>query len=154
MNSNENARGRVLTALVLANVLLLVAQYLLGMYVNLFVQFPDSLPQGNGWSWVFSNSSATVAHIALGTAIAFLSIVVLVVSIARRRALVITSSALGLLMVLFAWWSGSDFLSRGQRDVSSYTMAIGFVGAVVFYIWQIILLFRHGGTSKGQAGER
>jgi hypothetical protein len=149
MDSNENGRGRVLTALVLANVLLLVVQYALGMYVNLFVQFPDSLPQGNGWSWVFSNSSVTVAHIALGTTIALLSIVLLGLSIAHRRALITASSALGLLMVLFAWWSGSDFLSRGQRDVSSYTMAIGFVGAIVFYIWQIILLFRHRTASKG-----
>jgi hypothetical protein len=148
MDSNENGRGRVLTALVLANVLLLVVQYALGMYVNLFVQFPDSLPQGNGWSWVFSNSSVTVAHIALGTTIALLSIVLLGLSIAHRRALITASSALGLLMVLFAWWSGSDFLSRGQRDVSSYTMAIGFVGAIVFYIWQIILLFRHRTASK------
>ena len=149
MSSNENGIGRVLTALVLADALLLVVQYALGMYVNLFVQFPDSLPQGNGWSWVFSHSSATVAHVALGTAIALLSIVVLGLSIAHRRALVITTSALGLLMVLYAWWSGSDFLSRGQKNASSYTMAIGFVGAVVFYIWQIILLFRHTTAPKG-----
>ena len=154
MNSNENARGRVLTALVLANVLLLVAQYLLGMYVNLFVQFPDSLPQGNGWSWVFSNSSVTVAHVVLGPAIALLSIAVLGLSIAHRRALVITSSALGLLMVLFAWLSGSDFLSRGQQDSSSYTMAIGFVAAMVFYVCQFILLFRQKSASRKQAGER
>jgi len=142
MESNNVRKAKTLTALVLADLYCLVAQFLLGTYVNLYVQFPDSLPGGNAWAWTLAHSGITTLHIALGTAIIVLSGIVLVLSIVQRHGTAIVTSALGLLMVLFAWFSGDRFLENVQNNTFSYMMAVGFIGAVSFYIWQIYVLAR------------
>lgn len=143
MNSKHSGKGKVLRGILLFEVVCLVAQFILGMFANLFVQFPNSLPNGNAWSWAMSHSTVLYAHIVLGTAIVLLSLVLLGLSIAYRRAFVITLPILGLLMVILAWLSGDDFLARGQQNTSSFTMAIGFIGALVFYMGEYYALLRH-----------
>jgi hypothetical protein len=112
---------------------LLVAQYVLGMAVNLYVQFPSDLPGGNAWQWAFANSALIGAHIVVGTGILVLAVVALALSISARITVGRVAAVLGLVMILVAFFSGATFLSSGQQAVSSFLMALGFLGSLLAY---------------------
>ena len=112
---------------------LLVAQYMLGMAVNLYVQFPSDLPDGNAWQWAFANSALIGAHILVGTGLLFLAVVALVLSIPTRTTRGTVATAIGLVMILVAFFSGATFLSSGQQAVHSFLMALRFLGSLLAY---------------------
>lgn len=146
MESKNRSRDKVLFWLVLVDVVLLIIQYIVGMFVNLYVQFPDTLPGSNGWEWGLSHSSFLVVHVLVGSIIVLFSIVALGFAIAMRRTSVITLSSLGFLMVAFAWINGREFLDNVQQNLYSYLMAVGFIGAVAFYGW--LLRYLHNAARK------
>lgn len=118
----------------LAILALLVVQYALGMAVNLYVQFPSDLPDGNAWQWAFANSALIGAHIFVGTGVLVLSVVALALSISARTARGTVAAAIGLVLILVAFFSGARFLSSGQEAVSSLLMALGFLGSLLTYV--------------------
>jgi hypothetical protein len=114
-------------------IFVLVAEFILGTYAALFVEFPESLVNGNAWSWAMSRSFIVGAHAVLGTVLALGALEILALGFAIRNRRASIASVAGFLMVALAWLGGAAFLSDVSKDVYSFLMAIGFIGALVSY---------------------
>jgi hypothetical protein len=136
-------QDRTLARLGFVMVILLVGQYMLGMYTNLYVQIPDAV---DGWKWM-SNSLVLMGHVTLGTLVLVVSVAILVLGVrARSRAGVIASVA-GLLGIGASLMGGSAFMN-GQSDAMSFVMAAGLGLAMLAYAAG--LYARVSGTGAGQ----
>jgi len=124
-------RGITIQAVVLCGAL--VVQYALGMYVNLFVSFPDNFNEGQLWEFAWSQP-LLAAHIVLAILI-LVGAIVLCVRVWRAgvRAWV-WPSLIGLLGVLLAGTGGAQFIPS-QIDGYSYMMSLGFLIAFAAYCW-------------------
>lgn len=108
---------RVMIGITLA---LLLAQFLLGIYVNLFVPTPNGQP-------------LLIAHIVVGTLLLVVALITTIVAVVGRRAAAAVLSAVGLVLLLTAWIGGIRFLGGGH-NLDSYLMAAGFVLAASSYV--------------------
>jgi len=97
---------------------------------NLEVQLPRS---GDVWGWVFGNSPIIVLHIINGTLLIVVALVALILSIRARHPIGIIAAVAGLVLLIFAWLSGDQFLTT-QDNGLSLRMALGFIGAFVAYL--------------------
>jgi hypothetical protein len=122
---------------------MLIAQFLLGMAVNLFVKIPDQHPGANppeffsgvaqSVTWAILHGHVLLAiHSGFGLVIAIASVGTLVQAIANRRRGIVISAVLGFIGVLAAGFNGGSFLNYHQ-DFSSMLMSTGFAVAVVAY---------------------
>jgi len=138
MASMRQLRITFLFALVM-----LVAQFLLGMAVNLFVTIPDQHPGANppeyfsgvvqSVTWAILHGHILLAiHAAFGLVIVVAALGTLVQAIGNRRRGIVVSAVIGFIGVLAAGFNGGSFLSYNQ-DFSSMLMAAGFAMAVVSY---------------------
>ena len=130
---------------------LLAAQFLIGMLVNLFVQVPAVHPgtaapdyftgvaQGVVWA-LFNAQWELLIHVAMGLLLFILSILLLVLAIISRRGAWITVSVLGFIGIMAAGFNGASFMNYGH-DFSSLLMAIGFLLAAISYT--IGISFKH-----------
>ncbi|MDR3577043.1 MAG: hypothetical protein P4L50_24535 [Anaerolineaceae bacterium] len=119
--------------LTLATLCGLVLEFILGMYTSLFVQFPDSLVNGNGWVWAMKESPIITAHIFLGTLLVLLGVLAVIFGIASHSKPAILWSVIGLVTAVFAYLNGSVFLSNVAENNYSFFMALGFMGSMVSY---------------------
>lgn len=113
----------------------LVVQYALGMYVNLFVAFPESGTEGQLWEFAWSQP-ALAAHIILAFLILFGAIAFCIRAARRRNKALIWSSLVGLLAVFAAGASGATFVPS-QTDLYSYSMSLAFIIAFLSYGWSL-----------------
>jgi hypothetical protein len=125
-----NKKITVLRFLLLATLILLAIQYVLGIYVNAYV----SPPYGSGALFGF--------HYAVGVILAGLAVVILVVSGLTRSAAAITTSAAALIFIVVAGQSGRLFSFNGQNPVYSVVMALGFLVAFASYFSEELVLRR------------
>ena len=112
----------------------LLILFILGMIANLYVEIPESLAGGAAWKYVFSSAPIIAIHAVLGTLLLLVSIASLVLAFVNRRTSWIIASLFGLLFTGLAAYSGSDFVSSGQTNLSSLLMAFGFLGAIISYV--------------------
>jgi hypothetical protein len=135
---------RMQRAITLTILLLLAAQFLIGMLVNLFVKVPSVHPGTNateyfsgvvtGVLWVFGHGTLwLLLHAIVGLALLLCSLILLGLAIASRRRAWIISSIFGLLGIMAAGFNGASFLNYGH-DFSSLLMSIGFLLAVIPYM--------------------
>jgi hypothetical protein len=117
----------------LAILVLLVVEFVLGMYTALFVEFPDSLANGNAWAWSMSQSPVVLLHIIVGTLLFLAALVVLVLSFLLRSKAANVTGILGFVTIVVAYLSGSTFLSDISQNSYSFTMSLGFIAAAVVY---------------------
>ncbi len=112
--------------------LLLVAQYLIGMVVNLFVTIPAHHPGANagnyfagavnGVGWAIPDGPLWLAiHVGFGLALVVASLIVAATSSGNGRSAAITSG-LGSLAIIGAAFNGASFLAYAQ-NFSSMIMA-------------------------------
>jgi hypothetical protein len=122
---------------------MLVAQFLLGMAVNLFVTIPDQHPGANppeyfsgvvqSVTWAILHGHILLAvHSGFGFVIVLAALGTLVQAIGNRRRGIVVSAVFGFIGVLAAGFNGGSFLNYNQ-DFSSMLMAAGFALAVVSY---------------------
>lgn len=123
--------------------LLLLAQFLLGMVVNLLVQIPTHHPCARPGEY-FSGSAASIgwaiphgpgwlaAHVALGLALVLAGVAGAVFGIRRGGRVPITTAVLGFLAILGAAFNGASFLDY-NKNVSSMIMAGCFALALACY---------------------
>jgi hypothetical protein len=111
----------------------LVVQYLLGMYVNLFVAFPSSATEQQLWEFAWSQP-ALAAHIILAILILLGAIVLCTRAIFGKNRQWIVASSVGLIATLAAGASGVVFIPL-QSDVYSYVMSLMFLIAILSYAW-------------------
>lgn len=132
---------RVIDAILLV---LLGAQFLFGMLINLFVTVPPVHPGVNpsnyfvgvaqAVAWALFNAQwQLLIHVVLGLLLFLLSIVLLVLAIVSRRGAWITISILGLIGIMGAGFNGASFMNYGGLGISSLLMAVGFLLAAICY---------------------
>jgi heme A synthase len=117
----------------LLTLIALVLEFILGMYTALFVEFPESLINGNAWGWSMTQSPVLLSHIILGTLMLLMSLSAFSFSIRTKNRTAIVTAVIGLIMVGIAFLSGSAFLSDIKQDGYSFSMSLGFIGAMVAY---------------------
>jgi hypothetical protein len=120
MGPSAIRQSRTLQNLGFAMVVLLLIQYALGMYTNLFVEIPQDV---NGWQWM-SHSAIVVSHVIVGTLSAVAAVAILVLALRARRRAWVVSSVVGLAAICTSLITGSSFMV-GQSDTNSFLMAVG-----------------------------
>jgi hypothetical protein len=134
---------RWLRRLSVAMLVLLLAQFLLGMLLNFFFTAPDQHPGSNApeyfsgvaqvvW-WALGKDGLELAsHAGLGVILGLLSVALLVMGIRARRRVWMLTTVLGWIGVFAAGFNGASFLNYGH-DFSSLLMTIGFLLALISY---------------------
>ena len=128
-----------------ATLVLLVAQFLVGVSVNLYVTIPTHHPGAGSGAylsgalasvfWSFSSGlPLLIIHVVLGI-ILFLNGVELVLHAVRshRGAAPIWLAAVGLAAIIFAGFNGASFL-KYNLNISSMLMSVGFAVVVICYV--------------------
>jgi hypothetical protein len=131
--NQSNGRVNAFRITFLATLVLLIIEYVLGMIANLEVQFPDSLPGGNAWAWVFENSLVIQLHIYVGTLLVLVALAAVILSLVARHVAGIVAAVAGLVLIILAWLAGAQFLATQQNGIS-LTMALAFIGACAAYV--------------------
>jgi hypothetical protein len=122
---------------------MLIAQFMLGMAVNLFVKIPTDHPGSNppeyfsgvaqSVTWAILHGHILLAiHAGFGLVLVIAAVGTMVQAIQARRRGLIISSAFGFIGVLGAGFNGGSYLNY-HEDFSSMLMATGFAIAVVAY---------------------
>jgi hypothetical protein len=132
-------RRRTATTLVL-----LVAQFLVGVSVNLYVTIPIHHPGAgsgpylsgalNGVLWSFTSGlPLLIVHVVIGIVLLLSGVELVVHSVRARRRAAIWLAAAGLTAIIFAGFNGASFL-KYNLNISSMLMSVGFAMAVVCYV--------------------
>jgi hypothetical protein len=114
----------------LAIVIVLIVQFGVGIGVNLYVTLPAAGRPGHA-SW-FGNGPLLALHAALGMFLALAAIFVLVRAIMARAAVLIVTSAAGLVAIGLAFFFGASFTEKLTNGYS-LGMAIAFAVALACY---------------------
>lgn len=123
--------------------LLLAAEFLIGMVVNLYVQIPSAHPGAGaadyflgvvqGVVWALGHATwALVLHVTLGLLLGLASTFLIGLAVAARKRLWILLSLTGWIGVVGAGFNGASFLNYGH-DFSSLLMSVGFLLAAISY---------------------
>ena len=111
---------------------MLVVQFALGIYVNLYVTVP-SADHGHGFGQAIVNGPAGLTlHIALGLLLILAALGFLVQAILARRPALIAAAVLGLLAMIGAAASGSSFTGSGRDSASMAMAALAAVGLLCY----------------------
>jgi hypothetical protein len=137
----SQSRLRAFTTIIL---ILLAAQFLVGMLVNLFVQVPAVHPGSNapeyfsgvvqGVAWALLHAPLWLqVHSILGLLLFIASLILIGLAIAARLKAWIIISVIGLFGIMAGGFNGASFMNYGH-DFSSLLMSIGFLLAAIPYI--------------------
>jgi hypothetical protein len=123
----------------LAVLVLLVAEYALGMYVNLYAAVPGA-DHGGGLGGAIANGPASLTvHATLGLLLGLGALGVAVQAILIRRWVMVAASVVGLLAMIFASVAGAGFTSTGDTSASMAMAALTGV-ALLCYAANLYLL--------------
>ncbi|MEM3191100.1 MAG: SHOCT domain-containing protein [Candidatus Parvarchaeota archaeon] len=120
--------------LLMIQLFLLVVQYILGMWINLFASTINSSlpkpPMGFMTLAMFSVPEIMV-HMAIGILIGIFSLMIIASSLLRGSGFIAGLAVTNGILTILARMSGKFFLFSGmQNNAISFTMAIGFIGVV------------------------
>ena len=116
----------------LAVLVLVVAEYLIGMYVNLFVTIPRA-DHGHSVGSAIANGPAILAtHAVIGLLLGLAALGVLVQAIMARHAGVIAASAVGMFALAFASAAGAGFTGSGHPADSMAMSVLTGVGLLCY----------------------
>ena len=122
---------------------LLAVQFLLGMYVNLYVNLPPLTSSTRGFGGSMMGRFGTMfspgrpllmAHMMLGMLLVVTGIVALFVAASSGDRFAIGWSTTGLAALLVAGYGGISFFMFGHSNVDSYLMAVGFLVSFAAYL--------------------
>lgn len=116
---------------------LLCIQFLLGIWANFQVSFPDTTDIAKLWQFAV-HSPVIMAHMIFGTLLVLGGLVLVVRAYHTPGRVWKTGSGIGFGSVLLAWLSGEQFVSS-QQNVYSLAMALFFLVAIVAYFTTIYL---------------
>ena len=116
-------------------IIVLIVQYVLGMFTNLFEQFPDGNQIGQLWDFAWSQFPIA-AHIIIGSVLLIGSIVFVIRAVRQKNKFWIMASVIGCFGILIAGMSGAMFIPT-QNDSYSYLMSIFFLVAFLSYVFGI-----------------
>jgi hypothetical protein len=118
---------------------LVVVEYAIGMYVNLYASIPGA-DHGAGIGSAISNGPATLSvHAVLGLLLAIAALGVLVQAIMSRLWFVTASSVVGLVALAFASVTGTSLTSTGDTS-DSMAMSVMTGVALLCYALNIFIV--------------
>ena len=142
-------RHPILFTLLALDVGLVALQYILGMYVNLFVQIPFGAGLGGvmsmGW---MGGQPALISHMMVGWLLGLVTLVVAVVSLTTGDRRLMLATWTGLMSIAVAGTGGMYFLMSGGANRFSYLMALGALGALLSLTMAFILAWGNGPVQK------
>ena len=115
---------------------MLCVQYALGMYTNLFVQFPDIKDEETLWKFAWTQISLA-SHIILGFGLLAGSLAFLIAVLKRKMQELKAAAITGTLCIFGAGASGALFVDK-QNDLYSLLMALFFLGAFAAYAYSFL----------------
>ena len=132
----------------LAALVLVVTEYVIGMYVNLYSTVPVA-DHGHGLGAAIGNGPVLLSiHAVIGLLLGLGALGVLWQAIRSRRAAVIASSAVGLFALAMADVAGAGFTSTGDRSASmAMSVLTGF--ALLCYAANVYLVRPKGTGADG-----
>jgi hypothetical protein len=133
--------ARRITSASLGLVILLVIQYVLGLGNNLYGTAPTATKDITEFS-----SPLLAVHVINGTVLIVAAIWLVVVAVRARVRLAVTTSGIGLLSVLAAFYGGEEFIHKG--GASGYSMLMGVMMAVALLCY-VINVWALGGRADG-----
>ena len=144
MQKNRNSTAsRLAINLILLEFLLLVIQFIIGMWINLFAVFPSfgsSFFMYNMMRVMFSVPELMV-HMMTGFLIGLISIMIFMILAIGGDYRLSSLSAIGSVSILAAGIGGLEFVFSGfGNDVFSFIMSLGFIFTVVAYSLILYLL--------------
>lgn len=120
--------------------ILLVIQFIVGMYLNLYVTLPETHPGTRGsyapsipWALAGHAGVALAIHVTIWILLTIGSIALVIRGILSHRKAFIVGNSFGLVFILLTGSSGLSFVNRGGRNGDSLMMALGFILAIVSY---------------------
>lgn len=122
---------------------LLVAQFVIGMTLDVFIRIPEMHPgvsgayltrtiDGYGWAMTNGGGVGLTAHLVIATILVLGSVATLGFSIAARNKVWIIASSCGLIGVWLAFLNGLEFINT-NLDKHSFAMAMAFMIALISY---------------------
>ncbi len=113
---------------------LLIVQFLLGMFANLFVTFSTSTDP-NPLAVVFTGGSpALMLHVLIAVVLFILALQVLITASFTQRRQAIAIASAGFASIALAFFTGIAFVYTGyENDSLSYLMAVGFLFGLIIY---------------------
>ena len=133
----------------LAALIMLVAQYGLGIFLNLYVAIPASDAHASIVGEIATAPLSLTVHALLGLALIGTAILLVVRAIGVRDRLLAVLAAAGLLAIVGAFGAGEMFVRNGQSS-TSLAMAVLTGVALLCYIGTLVL----AATVERQATER
>lgn len=119
---------------------LLAAQFVIGMWMNLFALFPTTnvtFPMSGMMNVMFSVPELMV-HMMIGAVIGLLSLMIFVMSLMGGYHKSAMLSAIASFSIFLAGMSGLEFIFSGfQNNILSFAMSLGFIVAVISYVFLI-----------------
>jgi len=149
---------------VLAVLVLLLAQFAIGMAVNLYshiaADHPGAHPTNyfsgsvHSVGWAIGSGPATLAaHTALGLFLVIAAMIVVALAIGTRRRATTVAAVLGAGFIIGAGFNGASFLDF-NHDISSLIMSLLFALAALAYIAVLALEARCCRRLLGSAEQR
>ena len=122
--------------LVIIQFVLLVLQFIIGMFINLFAPMNISVTQNNYFMMgymmeVFIQVPALFPHMFIGFITGIISLIMVLLAILNGKTLVAILALLNGFLILTAGIAGIYFVLSGlSNNALSFLMSIGFIGAV------------------------
>ena len=123
----------------LAVLVLLVVEYAIGMYVNLYVTVPGADHGGGLGGAIASGPAALSLHATIGLLLGLGALGVAAQAVLIRRWPLVAASVVGLLAMVFASVAGAGFTSTGDTS-ASMAMAVLTGVALLCYAANLYLL--------------
>jgi hypothetical protein len=118
----------------LAALVLVVVEYAIGVYVNLYVTVPRA-DHGRGLTSAISNGPVMLSvHAVAGPLLGLAALGVLAQSVMARHWVVVTVSAMALLATAFASVAGTDFVSTADNSASLAMAALAGIAVLCYAV--------------------
>jgi hypothetical protein len=137
---------------------LLIIQFAIGMWVNLYAQVPAK-DRGSGIFGAVGRAltdgpASLGAHAGLGLLIVLVALALVVRSIVARHVPAIVASVIGFLAILGAAFNGARFVADGGPANASFAMALSTAVAMLCYAVSLLLLGFARSADQIQARDR
>ncbi|MEM0077896.1 MAG: hypothetical protein QXG55_06120 [Thermoplasmata archaeon] len=123
----------LIKVLIIIQFLILIIQFILGMWLNLFATFnPPVFHPGMMMFYPFFQNSVLMAHMMVGMFLILLSLLIIIFSIINADLISFFISIINIITLLVAAFSGMFFvMGNFTNNVLSYLMSLGFIGTVI-----------------------
>lgn len=129
----------------MGTLVLVLIQYVIGMYVNLYVEISPSGSDGFGHA-ISEGPGPLTTHAVFGVTISLLAIGVIVLAIRARHRVAIVASVVGVIALGGADSAGSNFVKTGHEYMS---MTMAALSAIAMLCYAALLYLARPSDRRG-----